>query len=424
MTPPLHETLSLLVSSLCMGALVGLVRQWADRSESNNNTAENDSAGLRTYAIWSLLGSLSVYSEQHFHSGIFPLTLGLFGGFLIVAFAIDHWRHATLGLTSFSIAMATFLNGGLVMWGEGRTALAISAFLCLLISAKHATHTFTQKLKQEDLRIAIQFLVVSGIILPLVPDKGFGPAEAINLYKVWWMVVLISGLGFVGYVGMRLLGAKAGVLMTGVAGGVASSTATTLALSRTSREYPMLSKELGVGILIACTIMFFRVWLIVFALQRELAEILVIPFAIMAIPSALILVFQGFASKRKKEIAIPEITNPLTLSIAIKFALLYAGVVLLVTLSQQWSMNHGVYLIAFLSGLTDMDAITLSMIDMVKLESVALQIAARSIIVGAVANTIFKGVFACLIGDRRIRPVLLAGMGAMVAGGLLSWTLV
>lgn len=415
------ETLRLLLFSLSLGALVGLIRQWADRSEVGEDGSAESSAGLRTYALWSFLGALAVYCGVHFHSWTFPIILTLFGSYLIVGYVVEHAGKGGIGLTSYAAGLITFLMGAMVMWGEIRIAIAIAAALGVLIAAKQSTHAFTRHIRPEDVRIALQFLVVTGLILPIVPNAGVGPADAINPYKIWWMVVLISGLGFAGYMGIRLMGAKAGILMTGVAGGFASSTATTLALSRASKQMPELSTSLGLGILLACTIMFARVWAVVLTLHSELAIALVLPFCLMAAPGVVTLLVVLVRGAKQQTIETPELTNPLSLSVAIKFALLYAVIVLLVTLSQQWSADKGLYLVSFVSGLTDMDAIALSLTDMVKQGTVALQLAAKGIVVGAIANTLFKAAFAIYAGSRELRGVIWIGMGSMVLAGGVSW---
>jgi len=423
-TEMLGETLRLLLFSLSLGALVGLIRQWADRLELGTDPLGVGSAGMRTYALWSFLGALAVYCSVQFDGLVFPIVLALFGVYLTCGYVLEHSGKGGLGLTSYAAGMTTFLMGALVMWGQYQIAIAIAAALGVLIAIKQPAHALTDKLRPEDIRIALQFLVVTGLILPIVPNKGFGPQESINLFKIWWMVVLISGLGFAGYLGIRFLGARAGILMTGVAGGFASSTATTLALSRTSRQMPELSSSLGLGILLACTIMFARVWAIVFTLNLELALQLWMPFSLMASPGIVTLLVMLIWGRKKQTIETPELTNPLSLGVAIKFALLYAVIVLLVTLTKQWSADKGLYLVSFVSGLTDMDAIALSMVDIVKQGNVVVELAAKGILLGAIANTIFKAGFALYAGTARLRIVIIIGMGSMIVAGIGSWFIV
>lgn len=414
----------MLLFSLSLGALVGLVRQWADHVEFETEAEDSPSAGLRTYALWSFLGSLSVYCSLEYNPWVYPIVLVMFGVYLTVGYILEHSGKTGIGLTSYAVGLITFLMGSLVMWGEPRVAIAIVAALTVLIAAKKSTHALTDRIQTEDIRIALQFLVVTGLILPIVPNHGFGPDAALNPYKIWWMVVLISGLGFAGYLGIRFLGARAGILMTGVAGGFASSTATTLALSRTSKELPDLSGSLGLGILLACTIMFARVWAIVFTLHQELAMKLLVPFVMMASPGILTLGIMLVRGRKQQTIETPELKNPLSLGIAIKFALLYAVIVLLVTLTKQWSADKGLYIVSFMSGLTDMDAIALSLTDMVKQGGVVIELAAKGIIIGAIANTIFKAGFALYAGAIKLRVVIIVGMGSMVLAGIGSWFVV
>ena len=420
----LGETLRLMLFSLSLGALIGLIRQWTDRIEWETDKDNMSVAGLRTYALWSFLGSLSTYCAIEYQSWIFPVTLALFGIYLTVAYIMEHSEKGGIGLTSYAAGLITFFMGAIIMWGELRVAIAIAAALGVLIATKQAAHSMTSRIKPEDVRIALQFLVVTGLILPIVPNQGFGPENAINLYKIWWMVVLISGLGFAGYLGIRFLGAKAGIIMTGIAGGFASSTATTLALSRSSKQIPELSTSLGLGILLACTIMLARVWAIVFTLNQGLAKELMLPFLLIATPGVLISVALLLLGRKKETIETPEITNPLSLSIAIKFALLYAVIVLLVTLTRQWGADKGLYIVSFLSGLTDMDAIALSLTDMVKQGKLLLELAAKGIIIGAIANTLFKAGFAIIAGSKKMRLVIILGMGGMVLTGIGSFFIV
>jgi uncharacterized membrane protein (DUF4010 family) len=406
-----------------MGAMVGLIRQWADQAEWVDQNEPENSAGVRTYSLWSLLGALAAYCGAKYQPVIYPIILALFGIFLTSAFVIDQRGKGMIGLTSYASGMITFLIGSLVAWGEIRIAVAVTAALGVMIAVKKTTHSFTHRLKVSDIQIALQFLVVTGVILPIVPNQGFGLEESINLYKIWWMVVLISGLGFCGYIGIRLLGAKAGIFMTGIAGGFASSTATTIALSRTSRQFPALSGSLGMGILLACTIMFARVWAIIFTLHADLAKTLILPFCMMSVPGIITILIVTLRPGKERTIETPEITNPLSLGVAIKFALLYAVVVFLVTLTKQWGADRGLYPVAFLSGLTDMDAIALSMTDMVKTQNIDINLASRGILIGAIANTIFKAGFALYAGAPKIRQVILIGMGSMVVAGVGGWFL-
>jgi uncharacterized membrane protein (DUF4010 family) len=413
-----------LVVSVSAGALIGLIRQWSDAHEDSHTET---SAGLRTYSLWSLVGFLSAYVHEMHAAFFFPVSFATFGIFLIAANAIDRNTHRGLGLTSYAAAILTYLVGALIYWQRLEAAFAIAVTIGILVAAKPFIHSWTSNLTNEDILSLLQFLAVTGLILPLVPNRGFGPLSAFNPYNIWLMVVLISGLGFVGYVAMRLLGTRAGITVTGFAGGLASSTATTLALARNSRDTPEIAHTLAVGIVIANTVMIGRVAVIILALNQSLFLSLLPPMIIMAIPTTAFLLWRIFLShRRQEEIDLPELHNPLSMKLAIKFALLYGIIVFLIKWVSQGGIGTGFYPVAFLSGLTDMDAIALSLTHAQNAGSLAISPAATGIILGALANTIFKTVLGYWLGHERLRRPLLYGMIPMIlAGGvglmLMQW---
>lgn len=415
--PFLHS----LVVAISVGALVGLIRQWSDAHEES---AAESSAGLRTYALWSLVGFLSAYIHETHADFFFPVSFATFGVFLIAANSIDKSTHRGLGLTSYAAAILTFLIGSLIFWQRFESALAIAVTIGILVASKPFIHRWAENLTNEDILSLLQFLAVTGLILPLVPDRGFGPLDAFNPYNIWLMVVLISGLGFVGYLAVRLLGARAGITVTGLAGGLASSTATTLALTRNSRDTPEIAHTLAYGIVIANTVMIGRVAVIILALNQPLFRAIIIPMLIMATPTTLFLLYR-FILKRKQEeeVDLPHLSNPLSLKLAIKFALLYAIIVFLLKAVAEWGGGAGFYPIAFLSGLTDMDAIALSLTNEQADGLISASIAAQGIMIGAIANTLFKTGFAFWLGDNRLRKPLLYGMVPMLISGVIGLVL-
>lgn len=412
--PFLHS----LVVAVSVGALIGLLRQWSDAHEEES--AES-SAGLRTFALWSLIGFLSAYIQEAHAAFFFPVSFATFGVFLIAANSIDKSSQRGLGHTSYAAAILTFLVGALIFWQRFESALAIAVTIGILIASKPFVHRWTQDLTNEDILSLLQFLAVTGLILPLVPDRGLGPLAAFNPYNIWLMVVLISGLGFVGYVAVRLLGARAGITVTGLAGGLASSTATTLALTRNSRDTPEVSQTLAYGIVIANTVMIGRVAVIILALNQDLFRAVVGPMSIMALPTTLFLLYRFLLAKGgDKEVDLPKLSNPLSLKLAIKFALLYGIIVFLLKAVSEWGGGVGFYPIAFISGLTDMDAIALSLTNEQGKGTITAVLAAQGIMMGAIANTIFKTVFALWLGDHRLRKPLLYGMMPMLISGVLG----
>lgn len=409
-----------LIVSLSLGAIIGMVRQWADQQEHDGA----EIAGIRTYGLWALVGCVAAYLSDFQSVVVFPVTMAVIAIFLIASNFVEKAPDRHLGLTSFTVALLTFFIGGLVYWGEFLAGIVITAAIMLLIATKPFFHDWTRRLTREDIYSIVQFAAVTGLILPLVPNQGYGYLNAFNPFSIWLMVVLISGLGFVGYVAMRLIGTKSGIALTGFAGGLASSTATTLALSRNSKADPALAPLLAVGIIIANTVMLARIAVIVAALHWDLFRQILVPFVLIALPGIAWTIWAVTRRKKETEVVTPQVKNPLSLKIAIKFALLYAVIVFLVKLTQEAGAEAGFIPIAFLSGLTDMDAISLSLANLVRDENILVTRAAQGIIIAALSNTLFKGAFALIAGHRELRKPILLGMGPMVPLAIIGYFLI
>ena len=409
--------LGLIVVSACLGALIGLIRQW---SEQKDKPGDMNFGGVRTYTLWSLLGYLAAFLTQHYSAAVLPVALFLIGGHLTML----HWRDGKdghPGSTTFVAALLTCLVGALVNWGHQQTAILVAALTMVTLGSKQPLHSWTRHFTAEDIRSALQFAAITGVILPLVPDRPLGPFGAFNPYSTWLMVVLISGLGFGGYILMRLLGAQAGITVTGLVGGLASSTATTLAFSRRSKDEPELSSSYALAVVLACTVMLARVGVMIAALNTELALKIALPFAVMALPGAGFALWQWLAQRSEKQtVAPPHIHNPLGLGIAIKFGLLYALVAFLVKAATSLQFTAGLLPLSFLSGLTDMDAIALLMANSLHDGSVATELATKCVIVGAIANSIMKAGFAISLGSPQLRRQITVVLSLTVVAGVLT----
>ncbi|MCU0793938.1 MAG: DUF4010 domain-containing protein, partial [Opitutaceae bacterium] len=273
-------TLSALAAAAGCGALIGSIRQWSEQTRHHRPSAvgeagapaadagrdtPRDFGGVRTHVLWALLGCLSAE---------FAYTLPL--AILIVAAHLISLRWSPSadrapGGTGFAAALLTVLVGALMNSGDARAAVLVTALTSVLLGIKQPIHDWTRRFTDADIRAALQFAAITGIVLPLVPDRSLDPWQALNLYKIWLMVVLISGLGFAGYVAMRLLGARAGITVTAVLGGLASSTASTLAFARRSRVEPALSGHYAFATITACTVMVPRVILAIAIFSPALA---------------------------------------------------------------------------------------------------------------------------------------------------------
>lgn len=406
-----------LILSASLGALIGLVRQWEDQQENDHSLA-----GMRTFALWGIFGTLSCFLSRNNFPLFFPAAFVTLAIFLTVT-QLGAIRKGDLpGLTTFTLASLTFINGALVELGYKRVPVVIAVVMIILIASKQQIHNLTRHFTQKDIRSALIFAAITGIILPLVPNRTYGPLDAFNPFATWMMVVLISGLGFIGYVLMRFLGTQAGITVTGLAGGLASSTAATIAFSRRSRETPELSTSFALAIVLACTVMVGRVAVVVLVLNQALFLALWWPLVVLALPGGLYAARAWWMQRHKEhEIKTPDISNPLSLSMALKFAAIYAVVVFLVKAVSAYSVGGaGLYWVSFISGLTDMDAITLSLSQTNGNAAVGLPILAKAIVLAALSNTVLKLTFALAAGSRELRREMLLSLGAtLVIGAVL-----
>ena len=407
------------VVSASLGALVGLIRQWSDQKASS--TGEADFGGVRTYTFWAILGCVAAFLTEHYAAAVLPVVVALVGIHL-TALHLKNTGGSHPGSTTFAASLLTCLLGALVQWEYTQAAILVAAATAVMIGLKQPIHAWTRAFTVDDIRATLQFVAITGVMLQLVPDRNYGPFAAFNPYSTWLMVVLISGLGFAGYILMRLLGAKAGIAITGFVGGLASSTATTLAFSRRSRDDRALSSSYALAVVVACTVMLARILVMVGVINRELAVSLVVPFVLMALPGlGFVLWAWVFRRPADNDVATPQLHNPLSLGIAIKFAAIYAVVAFLVKAATHFELRGGLLPLSFLSGLTDMDAIALSVTNNVHTHALTSAQGAQAILVAAISNTLVKGGMAVAIGSPRLRRIiaLILGLTALVGAGAI-----
>lgn len=405
-----------LIASAGLGAVIGLIRQWSEQAEQPRNT---EFAGVRTFTCWSLLGCVAAFLSEEYSPAVLPVVLAIVGAHFVIGNRPTAAKTPP-GSTTFVASLLAVLVGALVHWQKHEEAVLLAALLVVLLGLKHPIHAWTRNFTETDIRATLQFVAVTGVILPLVPNRDFGPYDAFNLRSTWMMVVLISGIGFAGYVLMRLLSARTGVVLTSVLGGVASSTATTLAFSRRSRDDPAHSESYALAVAIACTVMLPRVLVVVGLVSRELAQQLLLPFGIMAVPGLVygVVIFWRQRQRRGKSDA-PVIGNPLSLVTAVKFAAIYAVVAFLVKAASQTGHLQGSLLpLAFVSGLTDLDAIALSVARNLGAAATDGSLAAQAVVVAAIANSILKSGLAVGLGSPALRWHVAGVMLATIAAGI------
>ena len=307
------------------------------------------------------------------------------------------------------------LLGAMTMLGHRELAIGLGVVTAAVLAYKQPLHGLVAKLGWDDVYAGVRLLIATFIILPLLPDRTLDPWDALNPYKLWLLVILISSLSLVGYVATRWLGAGRGTVLTGITGGLVSSTAVTLSFARRGRDEPNAANALACGILLAWAVMFGRVLVMVLVVNRDLLLPLLPPFVAMG---AVALGAAWLLYRRSGDGTEPEdvpLRNPFSLTSAAKFAVLFAAVLLLVKLAQLYFPGGGVYVLAALAGLTDVDAITLSMAEYAK--SNPATVAAVAIVIAAISNTVVKCAMVTSLGGAALRrPVLLATTAIIVAG--------
>jgi len=400
-------------AALGLGLLLGLERE-------RKREAELLFGGIRTFALIALLGAVGAFMERELDQGWLLLTTFIaLSALVIVSYAMTAAR-GELGITTEVTALLAFIVGALCGWEKIGVASVATVVCLLLLTFKDFLHRLARRVELADVEATLQFAVISVIILPLLPNQNFGPPplDVINPYKIWLMVVLIAGLNFLGYLLVKVLGSEHGLILTGILGGLVSSTAVTLSFSQRSRQEPPLSSAFVLAILVAWTIMFVRVFIMVGVVNRELARNLALALGCMAAAGLLISFFLWQRSKARETGTVSAGANPFELSEAIKFGFLFGFVTVVAKAAETYFGATGLYLAGALTGLTDVDAISLSMANLATMNPESLLIAARTIVIAVVANTLVKAVMAAFMGAPALRrTVSLATILLLIAAG-------
>ncbi|MBP6482302.1 MAG: MgtC/SapB family protein [Pseudomonadales bacterium] len=408
--------------ALLIGALVGV-----EREKSQSASGHRTIAGLRTFILLALLGSVSAWIALHVGGSlVFAITLGAVALAVLTGYVLEsRAQPGRLGLSSEFAAIAVFLLGGVVMYGYPELAVALGIVTSAVLAFKQPLHGMVARVGLDDIYAVLKLLIASFIVLPLLPNHPVDPWGALNPYTLWLLVILISGLSLVGYVAVRLLGAAHGTVLTGFAGGLVSSTAVSLSFARQSRTDPgtVAADALAAGILTAWAVMFVRVMITVAIVNRELLPTLVRGFGVMALAAAVMaLAFYARGLRRASVTARGDslpVKNPFSLGSAVQFALLFAVVLVIVELTHKYAPVEGLYLVAAVAGLTDVDAITLSMAQGSR-DGIGFAVATHAIGIAAVSNTLVKCTMVLALGRGPLRPRLAVATAVLVACGALA----
>lgn len=404
--------------SLSLGMLVGLQRE---RSESVI-------AGLRTFPLITVLGTLAAMLDQACQASGWILGAGMLAVIATVSVTNLHrLRQSTAdyGMTTEVAILVMYAVGAYLVMGERVVGVAIGASVAILLQFKPELHGIAARLGDQDLRAIMTFALITCIVLPVLPNRTYElvpPFDVLNPFEIWMMVVLMVGISLTGYLVFKFFGHNAGIILGGVLGGAISSTATTLSYSKRARSDHQSAPLASVVISIASSVVFVRVLIEMFAVAPQHFSQLAPPLMVMMISGVVAAGFAWWWVQTAPPAAADQ-RNPTELRSAVLFAALYAGVLLALSAVKTYLGGRGLYGVALLSGLTDMDAITLSTSRMVRAGSGADGIAAsqgwRLIAVATMANLVFKWCMAASIGPKSMRRQLAFLFAVPLATGLL-----
>jgi uncharacterized membrane protein (DUF4010 family) len=396
--------------ALLIGALVGI-----DREKRKSEDGHGSIGGLRTFILIAAAGALTAWLSLEFESywvfaaGLVCVTAVVTAGYLVHSRA----HPDSIGLTTEMAALVVFVLGGTVLFGYVEVAVGLAIAVSAALAYKQPLHGLVDRIGREDMYAVLRLLIATFIVLPLLPDGPVDPWEALNPYKLWLLTILIASLSLVGYVASRLLGSQRGALVTGLTGGLVSSTAVTLTFARLSRDDSVTADALACGILIAWTTMFLRVIVEVLVVNATLLGPLWPPILAMAGAALVSAGWFYVRSRRASDGAHADgvmLSNPFSLTAAAKFTAFFAVVLMLVALAERYYEGQGMLWVAALAGLTDVDAITLSMAEYARGGGEA-STATDAIVVAALTNTAVKSGMVALLGGPALRMrVLLAGL--------------
>lgn len=406
-------------AALGLGMLIGLERE-------RTRGTEKTFAGVRTFSLVALLGAASVYvGEQAGLPWIVGLVFFAIMALVVAAYQVTA-RNGSIGATTEVSVLLTFLIGGMCAWDQVDVAGAVAVAGMVLLALKGWLHDLAKRIEPSDVEATLKFAIITLIVLPLVPNTNYGPEglEVINPYKTWLMVVLIAGLNFAGYILVKVVGREHGLGITGLLGGLVSSTAVTLSFSQRSRVEPGLAPVLALAILLAWTVMFFRVVVEVGVVNISLAKEVALGMVLMGAVSLAICFMLWRHGRSTEKAEVESGHNPFELREAIKFGLLFGVVIFAASAAQVYFGEAGLYLAGALAGLTDVDAIALSMASLAQQDPANSGPAARTIVIAVISNTMVKCGMAIWFGAPSMRKTMIPITGALALSGVAAAFLV
>ena len=413
----LFDTMLNLGLALALGLLVGTERGWQERAAAEGSRV----AGIRTFGLIGLLGALLQLMAASVGEILLGLAFLAFVLLMVVAHVTEARATKHYGVTTLVAALITFVLGALSMRGERGIAAAGAVVTAIILSLKPILHSWVQRIEPTELTAALKLLLISVVILPVLPDQGYGPWRALNPQELWSLVVVIAALSFAAYCGTRIAGAKRGILLTGLLGGLVSSTAVSIQLARLAGEVEE-TRLLAAGVLVASATMFVRVLVIATIVNPNLSITLTLPLLAMALT---LFSCAALYARQIKTVALDsfKLHNPVEITQALQFALLLGAIFLATAGVREWLGEAGLYLLAALSGIADVDAITISLARMAAADY-SVHAAIGAIVLATMVNTGAKALLVAILGGRKIGSLVAWPLAlCIIIGAVWQWRL-
>lgn len=380
------------VLSLVLGFLIGLQREmhtiYANKIQ--------DFGGARTFSMIALFGYLSAWANTYF-SYFFLIAAVVMGMLLIAAYVVNSISISEKGSTTEFAALVTFVIGGMLHVSVPIFSVFVAIIVLFVLNIKDTVREYEQTITKKDLSAAILFMIMTFVILPILPDRAIDPFGLVNLYRIWIMVVLVAGISFFGYIAIRILGSTNGIGAAGLFGGLVSSTAVAMSMARRIHENGFLAKNLALGIALASSMMLIRAGIEIWVINPELSRPFLIPIVVGSIAGYGYIALLYFTSKRENIAQDIEFKNPFDLKEALIMGLVFGATLALIELSNRYIGNMGVYTIALLSGIADVDAIILSLSSLAK-NGLSSSTAHYGIMIAILSNTMAKAALVLFLG--------------------------
>lgn len=407
-----------LMIALGLGLIIGLERGWSSREEAEGSGSD----GLRNFGLVGLLGGVAALLAEQFGLVILAVIFLGLAILIITSYILTAKQFDDYGTTTEIVLLITFSLGALVINDLALEALAVTVIITWLLKFKAEIRQGLRWLQRQELIATLQLLLVAAVALPLLPNQNLGPWQAINPRAIGFLVLLILAISYIGYFILRLTQNKVGILLTGLLGGLASSTATTIALSRLAKQSPRGISMIATAIALASAMMSPRLLLEIAVINSSLAKQLAIPLILLTLIPMLIAVILIIRGIKHQESSVPfKLSNPIEMGLALQYAVILVVLALLVKGAENWFGETGVYILSSVSGLADVDAVSIALARAAN-QTMSLSVARTSIFLAVIMNTLVKVVLAKLIGGNVLaRWCGMILFSTLAVSGLTLW---